>query len=69
MTLSQFIAYCPICKNTVTNTVLGHGSLENLKNDEGDIELAHPTNDPRVGEHKWTLIDKQVKARLRELYS
>jgi hypothetical protein len=67
MTLSQFFAECPVCKKTVT-AVLGHGSLENLKKGEGDVELAHPTDDPRVGDHKWTLTDRQVKARLHKLY-
>jgi len=64
---SSFSAYCPICKETVHNAVLGHGSTENLQNDKGDVELAHPTNDPRVGDHKWKLSDPEAKARLRKL--
>jgi hypothetical protein len=65
--ISSFSAFCPICKKTVSKTVLRHGSLEKLRKGEGGIGLAHATNDPRVGEHKWTESDTQVITRLRKL--
>ena len=66
--IASFTAYCPICKETVHNAVLGHGSLENLLKDEGDVRLAHPnpTNDPHVGDHNWILTDPQKKTNLRK---
>ena len=63
----QFSADCPICKTKVHNAVLGHGSMENLHKDRGDVALAHATDDPRVGDHRWVVKDPQVKARLRKL--
>src|SRR5467141_2863627 len=65
--ISSFSARCPICKETVHSAVLGHGSTENLQKGEGDVELAHPTNDPRVGDNKWKLTDPQAKANLLKL--
>jgi hypothetical protein len=64
---SQFFADCLICGKKVNNAVLGHGSLESLQKGKGDVWLAHATNDPHVGEHKWKLIDPKDKARLFKL--
>ncbi len=64
--IPAFSAYCPACKETVT-AALVRGSLENLQKDEGDVELAHPTDDSRVGDHRWILTDQQARARLRKL--
>ena len=61
-----FFADCPACNEKVT-AFLVQGSLENLLSEEGDVELAHPTNDPHVGDHRWLLNDPQAKARLRNL--
>jgi hypothetical protein len=61
-----FFADCPACNNKVT-AFLVQGSLENLQKDAGDVKLAHPTNDPHVGDHTWILNDPQAKARLRKL--
>jgi hypothetical protein len=66
---SQFFADCPICGKKVENAVLGHGSLENLQKGKVDVALAHPTNDPLVGEQRWTVTDPQVKATLRKYCS
>jgi hypothetical protein len=68
MPVSQFCADCPTCGRKVNNAVLGHGSLENLKKGEGDVALAHPTGDPRKGDHWWIETDPQVIARLRKLF-
>ncbi len=61
-----FFADCPACNKKVT-AFLVHGSLENLQKGEGDVKLAHPTNDPYEGDHTWMLNDPQAKARLRKL--
>ena len=61
-----FSANCPACNKSVT-AFLVQGSLENLQKGEGDVKLAHPTNDPYVGDHTWILNDPQAKARLRTL--
>lgn len=59
-----FLAFCPECKKTVS-VAFGVGSLENLKKGEGDVVLAHPTNDPYVGDHTWILNDPKAKANLQ----
>lgn len=64
--IPPFFARCPACKKSVTAFVVS-GSLENLQKGEGDVELAHLTNDPHVGDHIWILNDPQAKARLRKL--
>lgn len=66
LNVPPFFADCPVCNEKVT-AFLVRGSLNNLLNEEGDVELAHPTNDPHVGDHKWILNDPQAKARLRGL--
>ncbi len=67
MTLSQFRIYCPICSESVDNAVLGHGSLENLRKDKGDVAVVHPTNDRDAPEHRW-IADPQTKINLRKYY-
>ncbi len=57
-------AFCPECKETVS-VAFRIGSLENLKKGEGDVVLAHPTNDPYVGDHTWILNDPKAKANLK----
>jgi hypothetical protein len=66
LNIPRFLADCPACNEKVT-AFLVRGSLENLLNEEGDVELAHLTNDPHVGDHRWILNDPQAKARLRKL--
>ena len=66
MNIPSFLARCPTCKKSVT-AFLAQGSVENLQKDEGNVELAHWTNDPHVGDHRWMLNDPQAKARLRKL--
>lgn len=63
----QFFAYCPECKKTVSDAVLGHGSSENLRQGEGDVVLAHYVEDPSVGEHKWKVTELEERNRLRNL--
>jgi hypothetical protein len=62
---ASFLAFCPACNKSVTAALVS-GSLGNLQKDEGDVELAHPTNDPHVGDHRWMLTDPQAKANLRK---
>jgi hypothetical protein len=64
--IPPFFARCPTCKESVT-TFLVQGSLENLQKNKGNVELAHPTNDSHVGDHRWILNDQQAKDRLRKL--
>jgi hypothetical protein len=61
-----FSAKCPACDKSVT-AFLVMGSLENLQKGEGEVKLAHCTNDPYEGDHTWILNDPQAKARLRRL--
>jgi hypothetical protein len=61
-----FSAKCPACDKSVT-AFLVMGSLENLVKGEGEVKLAHCTNDPYEGDHTWILNDPQAKARLRRL--
>jgi hypothetical protein len=64
--IPPFLADCPACNKKVT-AFLVQGSLENLQKDQGDVVLAHPTNDSSVGDHRWILNDPQAKVRLRKL--
>ena len=66
LNVPPFFADCPACEKSVT-AFLMQGSLENLLNEEGDVELAHLTNAPHLGDHMWILNDPQAKARLRNL--
>jgi hypothetical protein len=66
--IPSFQANCPACKKSVS-AFLVQGSLENLRKNEGDVRLGHPTNDPHVGDHIWILTDPEAKARLRKLIS
>lgn len=63
----QFFALCPECNRTVSDAVLGHGSPENLQRGEGDVFLAHPVQDPLVGEHRRRVTEPEELARLRNL--
>ncbi len=62
----SYLADCPHCGKKVS-VALGSGSLKNLKTGEGDVVLAHPTDDPKVGDHTWVLRDTAARARLRSL--
>jgi hypothetical protein len=64
--MNDILADCPICKKKVT-AALVRGSLDNLQEDKGDVELAHPTNDPRAGDHRWILSEPDAKASLRRI--
>ena len=63
--IPSFFALCPYCNQKVT-AALVQGSLEKLRTGEGDVRLAHPTNDPHVGDHQWT-VDPQTRVNLRKL--
>ena len=60
----SFLTYCPECKKNVS-AALTTGSSENLKKDEGEVILGHPTDDPRVGDHTWIVNDPKTKANLK----
>jgi hypothetical protein len=62
----DFQVRCPKCNDKLVTGALKRGSLENLRKDQGDVVVGHPTNDPRVGDHTWILTDPQVKANLRK---
>jgi len=61
-----YLADCPRCGKKAS-VALGSGSLENLKTGKGDVVLAHPTDDPKVGDHTWVLQDSSARARLKSL--
>jgi hypothetical protein len=59
-----FNAYCPLCRKTVS-AALVRGSLEELQQGAGQVQVGHPTDDPTVGDHNW-MLDAQSAANLRK---
>ena len=47
------------------SAALVRGSLEELQQGAGQVQVGHPTDDPTVGDHNW-MLDAQSAANLRK---